>query len=90
MSLLRQNNAFINETAMMISKQLYITIILLAITLIACTEQAWYTGAQSSQTAHCMKEPVSEYNDCIQQSGESYNEYIQNREALIEENTPTK
>jgi hypothetical protein len=75
---------------MIIQKSLFITIILLAITLIACTEQAWYSGVQSSQTANCMKEPVSEYNDCIQQSGESYNEYNKSREALIEENTPAK
>jgi len=75
---------------MMIKKLLFITIIFFSITLIACTKQAWYQGAQSSQTAHCMKEPVSEYNDCIQQSGESYDEYNKSREALIEENTPTK
>lgn len=74
---------------MIIRKPLIITIILLAITLIACTEQAWYTGAQSSQTAHCMKEPVSEYNDCIQQSSENYDEYSKSRKALSEENTPT-
>jgi hypothetical protein len=74
----------------MISKLLYITITLLAVTLSACTKQAWYQGAQSSQTAHCMKQPVSEYDDCIQQSSENYNEYNKNREALIKENTTTK
>ena len=87
---MRQNIAFINETSIMISKPLYITITLLAVTLTACTKQAWYQGAQSSQTAHCMKEPVSEYNDCIQHSAENYDEYNKNREALIEENTTTK
>jgi len=75
---------------MKISKQIFFAIILLVITLSACTKQAWYQGAQSSQTAHCMKEPVSEYDDCIQQSAESYDEYNKNREALIEENTSTK
>ncbi len=74
----------------MISKQFYITIILLVTALTACSKQAWYQGAQSSQTAHCMKVPVSEYNDCIQQSSENYDVYNKNRETLIEENTTTK
>ena len=74
----------------MISKPLYITITLLAITLTACTKQAWYQGAQSAKEAHCLKEPVSEYEDCMQQSSETYEEYKKNREALIEENTTTK
>jgi hypothetical protein len=78
------------KTAMMMNKHLYITITLLAITLSACTKQAWYQGAQSAKEAHCMKEPVSEYDDCIQQSAENYDEYNKNREALIEENTTTK
>lgn len=75
---------------MVITKNLYITIILLVITLTACTKQAWYQGAQSSQTAHCMKEPVSEYNDCIKHSAENYDEYNKSREALIEKNTTSK
>jgi len=87
---LRQNNAFINESAMMIKKPLFITIILFSITLISCTKQAWYTGAQSAKEAHCMKGPVSEYDDCIKQSSENYDEYNKNREALIKENTTAK
>ena len=75
---------------MKIRKRIFFSIILLAITLTACTKQAWYQGAQSAKEAHCMKEPVSEYDDCIQQSSENYEEYNKNREALIEENTTTK
>ena len=75
---------------MMMNKHLYIAITLVAITLTACTKQAWYQGAQSAKEAHCMKGPVSEYEDCIQQSSENYDEYNRNREALIEENTTTK
>lgn len=75
---------------MIITRQIFFTIILLAITLNACSKQAWYQGAQSAKEAHCMKEPVSEYEDCMQQSSENYDEYNKNREALIEENTTTK
>ena len=64
--------------------------IVLIITLSACSKQNWYQGAQSAKEAHCMKEPVSEYEDCMQQSSENYDEYNKNREALIEENTTTK
>ncbi len=37
-----------------------ITMIIM-VTLAACTKQNWYQGAQSAQTANCMKEPLSEY-----------------------------
>ena len=63
--------------------------IVLIITLSACSRQNWYQGAQSAKEAHCMKEPVSEYEDCMQQSSENYDEYNKNREALIEENATT-
>ena len=64
--------------------------IVLIITLSACSKHNWYQGAQSAKEAHCMKGPVSEYEDCIKQSSENYDEYIKNREALIKENTTTK
>ena len=64
--------------------------IILIITLSACSRQNWYQGVQSAKEAHCMKGPVSEYENCIQQSSENYDEYSKNREALIEENTTTK
>ena len=71
------------------SRLLLVTVVLI-MTLSACSKQNWYQGAQSAKEADCMKEPVSEYEDCMQQSSESYNEYNKNREALSEENTPIK
>ncbi len=51
--------------------------------LTACSQQNWYQGAKSAQTANCMKQPLAEYNDCNQQSQEmSYQEYEKNREQL--------
>lgn len=52
--------------------------------LTACSKQSWYTGAQSAKTSQCMKGPASEYEDCMQQSSESYDEYEKNRRDLIE------
>jgi len=67
----------------------YIAILLFAIgltiTLGACTKQAWYEGAKSSQKVCCMNEPISEYENCMQQSAEDYDAYSKNREALLKE-----
>jgi len=55
----------------------------LSTVLTACTQQNWYHGAQSAQTANCMQQPISEYNDCNKQSQEmSYQEYVKNQEPL--------
>ena len=56
--------------------------ITVVITLSACTKQNWYQGAQSAQTAHCMKEPLSEYENCNKQSKESYEDYKTNKDQL--------
>jgi hypothetical protein len=74
---------------MTIIHQYKIIILTLAIFLSACSKQSWYTGAQSSQTAHCMEQPLAEYNDCMQQSNESYNEYTKSRQDLIKESSDT-
>ncbi|MBE9559200.1 MAG: hypothetical protein IMF15_00360 [Proteobacteria bacterium] len=52
------------------------------IVLAACTKQSWYQGAQSAQSAHCLKEPLSEYEDCNKQSKESYEDYKNSRDQL--------
>jgi len=53
--------------------------------LIACSKQNWYQGMQSAHEAQCLKGPASEYDECMKQSGDSYNEYEKNREALSED-----
>ena len=63
------------------------TIYIVLIALTACSQQNWYQGAQSAQTAHCMQEPLSEYEDCIKQTGGNYDSYSEKRENLLQENT---
>jgi len=64
-----------------------ITIIAISTLVIsACSKQNWYSAAQSAQTAHCMKQPISEYEDCQQPSSENYNSYETKRQKLIIEN----
>ena len=63
-------------------KQTMITIFLLVLGLSACSKAAWYQGAQSANTANCMKQPISEFDDCQQQSDESYHDYEKNRNEI--------
>lgn len=63
---------------------LFLTV-LIAPTLIACSKQNWYQGVQSAHEARCMQEPVSEYDECMRQSDDSYNEYEKNRGDLSED-----
>jgi hypothetical protein len=63
-----------------------ISILILLTVLTSCSKQNWYAGTQAAQTAHCMQEPLSEYEDCIQQSTESYDDYSKSREQLKKEN----
>ncbi|MCG6937967.1 MAG: hypothetical protein LJE83_07310 [Gammaproteobacteria bacterium] len=63
-----------------------ISILILLTILSACSTRNWYVGAQSAQTAQCLKEPAAEYEDCMQQSSESYDEYSKKREQLLKEN----
>lgn len=58
--------------------------------LTSCSTQAWYTGVQNAQTAHCLKVPASEYDDCIDQTTENYNEYEKKRIDLTGEPNSTK
>ncbi len=62
-------------------------LILIATVLPACSQQNWYQGMQSAQTAQCMKQPLAEYNDCKQQSGEmDYADYKKNQQQLQKKN----
>jgi hypothetical protein len=56
--------------------------------LTACSKQNWYQGGQSSLQAKCMKGPAAEYNDCMKQASESYNEYEKSRETLLKDPQP--
>lgn len=59
-----------------------LSVILITTCLTACSQQNWYQAARSAQTAQCMKEPISEYDDCNQQSNETYENYKSSKEQL--------
>jgi hypothetical protein len=56
--------------------------VLLMPVLYACSKQNWYQGVQSTHQARCMQEPLSEYDECMQQSNDNYNEYENSRKDL--------
>ena len=60
----------------------WLTVTLITTGLTACSQQNWYQAARSAQTAQCMKEPISEYDDCNQQSNETYENYKSSKEQL--------
>ncbi len=69
-----------------IHRHIVVTLIV-TVGLTACSKQNWYQGMQSSQTANCMKGPVSKYDDCKQQSDESYENYESNRKDLTKDSS---
>jgi len=64
----------------------HLILLLATITSAACSQQNWYQGAQSAQTANCMKQPLAEYNDCKQSQEMSYQEYKKTQEQLQDQN----
>lgn len=54
----------------------------MAVSASACSSQNWYQAAQSANTAHCMKGPASEYEDCNKQSNKSYQEFEADKKQL--------
>jgi len=70
--------------------QTMITTFLLVLGLSACSKAAWYQGAQSAKTANCMKQPISEFDDCKQQSDESYHDYEKNRKEITQDPSTSK
>ena len=67
------------------NQNISIFILILMMLLTSCSKQNWYQGAQSAQTANCMKEPLAEYENCTQQSKEDYDKYEETREQLLKE-----
>jgi Na+-translocating ferredoxin:NAD+ oxidoreductase RnfG subunit len=58
----------------------------LLLTTVGCTTENWYRGAQAAQTTQCMKQPLSEYDDCNEQTKQSYDSYEEEREQILKEN----
>lgn len=51
--------------------------------LMACTQQQYYEGLKSGSRSNCLDYPESEYEDCIEQTGKSYDQYKDAREEIV-------
>ena len=51
--------------------------------LMACTQQQYYEGLKSGSMSSCLDYPESEYEDCIEQTSKSYEQYKDAREEII-------
>ena len=51
--------------------------------LMACTQQQVYEGLKSGSRSNCLDYPESEYEDCIEQTGKSYDQYRDAREEIV-------
>ena len=60
-----------------------ILVVMSLLFLISCSTQAWYQSTKDAQTAHCLKGPLSEYEDCKKGSTDTYNEYEKERDDTI-------
>lgn len=58
-----------------------VTLLLLILT--ACTRQQYYEGLKAGHRSGCLEYPEPEYEDCIDETEASYEEYKQQREQVI-------
>jgi hypothetical protein len=56
---------------------------LLLISLTACTKQQYYEGLKAERRTECLEYPVSEYEDCIDETQKSFEEYSTERKEVI-------
>jgi uncharacterized lipoprotein len=51
--------------------------------LSACSSQQFYEGAKAGQQSNCLNYPEAEYQECIDESGDSYEQYKQQRDEVV-------
>jgi len=52
-----------------------------AVMMAGCSNRQVYDAAQSSQRIQCSKLPEWQYDECMDRTGKSYDEYLREREA---------
>lgn len=67
---------------MMNSKVIFACLLLF---LLGCTQQGVYETIQRHEKQKCEKLPSAQYEDCIAQSSESYEDYQRAREDILKD-----
>ena len=66
-----------------------IALVFVCLTISACSNKAVYQDLQRNKRNECMQVPQSEYDRCMRNMEQSYEEYeLQRQEALKRENQP--
>ena len=58
-------------------------VVFLFLTMAACTRQQYYEGMKAGHKASCLEYPESEYEDCVDETKTSFEEYKRQREQAI-------
>ena len=56
---------------------------LLLLALSACSKQQYYEGLKAGRRASCLEYPESEFEDCVDETNTSFEEYKRQREQVI-------
>jgi len=67
---------------MLITRKYLVALLLLSLT--ACTRQQYYEGLKAGRRATCLEYPESEYEDCVDETNTSFEEYKRQRQQVIE------
>jgi hypothetical protein len=57
-------------------------LIIIAGALGACSTAGWYKGMQTREQIQCLNVPEAEYDNCMKNANESYDEYKEKRKEL--------
>jgi hypothetical protein len=49
----------------------------------ACTQQQYYEGLKAGHRSNCLNYPEAEYDDCVEETNSSYDEYQAVREKIV-------
>ena len=78
-------------TLLPMKKIQYCFAILMAVSVQACTQRAWYEGAKQSHRNESNKAPPSEREECLRSTdSDSYDEYQRKRQGEINKDSEGK
>lgn len=75
-------NALLSNSIMVL--RICITVFV-TVVLMACTSQQYYEGLKAGRRATCLEYPESEFEDCMDETKTSYQEYKRQRQEIVVE-----
>jgi hypothetical protein len=64
------------------NKNYWFIILLLMLSLQACSSRQAYEAMQTRERNECLKVPESQYQECMERASQSYDEFNRDREKL--------